>query len=296
MKSLEQIGIKDNLAKNISQLIKHNRLAHAILIDAGSAKQRDELAVFLAESFVCSEENHPCGKCHNCLKAESLCHPDIIIKDPDEINEKTFKVSAVREIRTDAYIIPNEADKKVYILKSADKMNPQAQNALLKIIEEPPEYARFILECESRASMLDTIMSRVTAFGLGADNSANESNEISCADELAIKLAQALLDSTEIEFMKLCSAFEKDKELFSSVLPSFQLIFRNAVIINSGSTLTLGAGNEVSRMLASKFSVNALMAIIKQTDEFNLSISRNANKNLLITRFCSVMRNTAYNI
>ena len=207
-----------------------------------------------------------------------------------------FKIAAIREIRNDAYIIPNEADQKVYILKSADKMNPQAQNALLKIIEEPPEYARFILECSSRAAMLDTIMSRVTAFNLGADKTLHDEKEDSEADRIADSLAKALTNSTEFEFMKLCSAFEKDKELLPLVLPIFQLIVRDAVIIKSNSSVTLGSHNETSRLLASKISINSLMALIKQTDDFNMSILRNANKNLLITRFCSVMRNTAYNI
>lgn len=294
MISLNEIGITNSLAENLGGLIKNGRLPHAIMLRGGSDALRGRLSLFLAQVFVCDGENKPCGKCTHCLKAESGNHPDVVIADPTLQNEKTFKIAIVREIRDDAYIIPNEANSKVYILRSADKMNIQAQNALLKLIEEPPQYARFILECDSSSSMLETIMSRVTLFDLGADTDSISDELRKKADETAARLAAAILMPTEYEFMKITAEFEKDKNLFEPTLPALQLILRDAVVIKAGSDITLSGHADISREAAAKLTLNALMKMSREIDSFRESINRNANKNLLITRFSAVMRNSAY--
>lgn len=294
MISLNEIGITNSLAENLGGLIKNGRLPHAIMLRGGSDALRGRLSLFLAQVFVCDGENKPCGKCTHCLKAESGNHPDVVIADPTLQNEKTFKIAIVREIRDDAYIIPNEANSKVYILRSADKMNIQAQNALLKLIEEPPQYARFILECDSSSSMLETIMSRVTLFDLGADTDSISDELRKKADETAARLAAAILMPTEYEFMKITAEFEKDKNLFEPTLPALQLILRDAVVIKAGSDITLSGHADISREAAAKLTLNALMKMSREIDDFRESINRNANKNLLITRFSAVMRNSAY--
>lgn len=294
MISLNEIGITNSLAENLGGLIKNGRLPHAIMLRGGSDALRGRLSLFLAQVFVCDRENKPCGKCTHCLKAESGNHPDVVIADPALQNEKTFKIAIVREIRDDAYIIPNEANSKVYILRSADKMNIQAQNALLKLIEEPPQYARFILECDSSSSMLETIMSRVTLFDLGTDTDSISDELRKKADETAARLAAAILMPTEYEFMKITAEFEKDKNLFEPTLPALQLILRDAVVIKAGSDITLSAHADISREAAAKLTLNALMKMSREIDNFRESISRNSNKNLLITRFSAVMRNSAY--
>lgn len=293
MIDLSDLKLSESLIGTFSELIKQDRMPHAILLDGGDSVSRAKVSQYLAASFVCGEAGKPCGICQNCAKALTDNHPDIIVSDPEELNEKTFKIGLVRDIRNDAFILPNEAAKKVYILKSADKMNIQAQNALLKIIEEPPAYARFILECESRASMLETIMSRVSAFNLGADRNKVDDEYLQKAENLAVSLAEAFMKPTELEFLRLTAEFEKDKELFSPVLSKLQLIFRDAVALNTGSRITI-IGNEVSEKLAAKFPLKTLIELVGACDSFFDSINKNANKNLLITRFSSVLRKTAY--
>ncbi len=285
--------MKENVFNSVKELIKKGKLPHAILIDGGSPSERDELALFIASSFLC-DAVLPCGMCKDCIKINNASHPDVIITDPELMNEKTFKVNVVRDLRKDVYVLPNESKYKIYILKSADKMNASAQNALLKTLEEPPSYARFILLCESRSAMLETIMSRVTAFGLGSDSGTVASEQEKKADHLANELAMALSEVTELKFMQLSSTFEKDKDLFPLVLSSIQLIFRDAVAISTGSNLILSSHADTARILASKLSLKALIGLVGNTEEFFECINRNANKNLLITRFCSVLRNTAY--
>lgn len=294
MISLYENGINKKIADNINEIIRKKRMPHSILIYGGGSAQRNKLSEYLACSFVCTSDNNPCGTCLNCQKVLNDSHPDVKIFDPEQIGEKTFKIALVREIRTDAYIIPNEANNKVYILKSSDKMNVQAQNALLKIIEEPPEYARFILECDSVAPMLDTIISRVSMYNLGSKHD-DETNDIKeKAWGIASKLAYAITKPTELEFMRISSIFEKEKDFFQHVLKPLQMIFRDAVAVKVSSDVFIGKDINASRELASKLTLDALIKMISDIDSFNECISHNANKNLLITRFSSVLRSSAY--
>lgn len=294
MLTADELGIRKELAENIKTLIKNDRLPHAILLRGAGSATRGKVSSFLAQAFVCEGENKPCGKCSHCMKAGINSHPDVITVDPAAQNEKTFKIALVREMKDDAYIIPNEASRKVYILKSADKMNVQAQNALLKLIEEPPSYARFILECESSSAMLETILSRVSLFDLGTDSDDVSDELRRKADDIAARLASAILKPTEYEFMKITAEFERDKELFEPMLPALQLIFRDAVIIKTGSNITLSDHADISREAASKLTLKALIKLTAEIDNFRESINRNANKNLMITRFSAVMRSAAY--
>lgn len=294
MLNLNEIGIKNSLAHNIEGLIEKDRLPHAILIRGGNPEQKGQFSAYLARALVCEDANKPCGVCHHCLKAKNGSHPDIITLDPISDGEKTFKIALVRELKDDAYIIPNEARSKVYILKAADKMNVQAQNALLKLIEEPPQYARFILECESSSAMLTTVMSRVTLFDIGDDASPLNDELKMRAEETAAKLMQALLQPTELEYMKLTAEFEKDKELFEPVLSALQLIIRDAIVIKADSELTLSSHMDISRAAAARLTINSLIKSAEEINSFKESIGRNANKNLLITRFSARMRSAAY--
>lgn len=294
MLNLNEIGIKKSLAQNIEGLIEKDKLPHAILIRGGNPEQKGQLSAYLARAFVCEAANKPCGMCSHCQKAKKGSHPDIITLDPTADGEKTFKIALVRELKDDAYIISNEARSKVYILKAADKMNIQAQNALLKLIEDPPQFARFILECESSSAMLATVMSRVTLFDIGDSASPKEDELTGRADEAASRLMQALLQPTELEFMKLSAEFEKDKELFEPVLSALQLIIRDAIVIKAGSELTLSNHVDISRAAAARLTMNSLIKSTEEINSFKESIGRNANKNLLITRFSSRMRSAAY--
>lgn len=294
MLTADELGIRKELAENIKTLIKNDRLPHAILLRGAGSATRGKVSSFLAQAFVCEGENKPCGRCSHCMKAGINSHPDVITVDPAAQNEKTFKIALVREMKDDAYIIPNEASRKVYILKSADKMNVQSQNALLKLIEEPPSYARFILECESSSAMLETILSRVSLFDLGTDSDDVSDELRRKADDTAARLASAILKPTEYDFMKITAEFERDKELFEPVLPALQLIFRDAVIIKTGSNITLSDHADISREAASKLTLKALIKMTAEIDNFRESINRNANKNLMITRFSAVMRSAAY--
>ena len=126
---------------------------NAILISGAVGSGRHTLAKSIAKAVVCSGDNPPCLKCINCKKAELSIHPDIeIITGAKGL--KSFHIDAIRDMRSRVFTKPNEAAKRVIILENAHNMTEAAQNALLKILEEPPSYLHFILTCDDNSGML----------------------------------------------------------------------------------------------------------------------------------------------
>ena len=136
-------------------------LANAYILSGPVGSGRHTLARLLAAAMVCTAapEKKPCGQCGPCRKVRDNIHPDVkLISGPGD--GKPISVDQVRALRTDAYIRPNEGERKVYLLERAEQMNPSAQNAMLKLLEEGPSYAAFLLLAENSAALLQTVRSR----------------------------------------------------------------------------------------------------------------------------------------
>lgn len=156
-----------NVALALTTAINENRLPHAIIIEGDIGTGRHTLADFIARSAVCSGANRPCFSCENCRLNSSCSHPDITVTSPEE-NKKNISVAQIRAMRDEAYIKPHMAACRVFIIDPADTLNEQSQNAILKVLEEPPGAAVFILITESKASLLSTIISRCVVLSLSA--------------------------------------------------------------------------------------------------------------------------------
>lgn len=159
------VGHKDIL-KYISSAVENNRVSHAYILNGERGSGKKMLANLFAMTLLCETgDNEPCGKCHSCKQAESGNHPDII----RVTHEKPNSIS-VEDIRTQVNntvdIKPYQGPYKVYIIPQADMMTPQAQNAILKTIEEPPSYAVFLLLTENAETLLPTINSRCVMLKL----------------------------------------------------------------------------------------------------------------------------------
>ena len=154
----------------LRQMLESRRvgLPHACLISGAKGSGKHTLAGLIAAAMVCQEEQEgkrPCRRCGQCKKAFSGVHPDVKhITGPGE--GKPITVDQIRDLRADAYIRPNEGRRKVYLLENAGEMNPSAQNAMLKLLEEGPEYAAFLLLSDNPGAVLETIRSRCEQFPL----------------------------------------------------------------------------------------------------------------------------------
>ena len=149
------------------------RLSHAYII-SGAPSEAFARAKVLACAMLCREGGtSPCGQCHECRKSLRGIHPDIIIVErpmgDKGQQKKEISVSQARELVSDASTLPNEAERKVYIIKDAGAMNTQAQNALLKLLEEPPSFVSFILVTENSSLILETVRSRCVCLSINGE-------------------------------------------------------------------------------------------------------------------------------
>lgn len=278
--------------QQVAQLLDAGRFPHAVLIESGGAEERKKLARLIAQALVCtSSGERPCGKCAACQKAAAQAHPDILEAEGGEA-ARSFHIETVREVREDVFILPNEAQNKVYLLLNAQSMSPQAQNALLKVLEEPPSYAIFLLACDSKTKMLPTILSRVTTVALDApvqELTAAAGKKEQKVNDLSDQMARAVAAASEFPLLSLTGKLEKDKDLTAACLARMTLLFREAVRISCG----MESADGTAGYLAGALTQRRLLAVIGAIDSLTLSMLRNANQNLLITRLCSTLRRAA---
>ena len=156
----------DRLKENLTVSLGKGRVSHFYLISGPAGAGKKTLARLLAAAILCRGHDRPCGVCGPCRKALKNEHPDFItIDDPEK---KTVPVDLIRKARADIYIQPNESDHKIYLFPRAQDMGLPGQNALLKVLEEPPKYGVFILLTDNPEKLLPTVRSRCTELALTA--------------------------------------------------------------------------------------------------------------------------------
>jgi DNA polymerase-3 subunit delta' len=156
----------ERLKENLQHSISRGRISHFYLISGPEGSGKRTLAKLLGAAILCRGQQKPCGTCPACRKALGSGHPDFITVDDPE--KKTVSVELIRDARSDIYIRPNEADHKIYLFPRAQDMGIPGQNALLKVLEEPPSYGVFILLTDNPQKLLPTVRSRCTELSLTA--------------------------------------------------------------------------------------------------------------------------------
>lgn len=155
----------NNLQAEISAAASRGTLHHALLISG--AGDRTAAARYAAAAYECSADLRPCLRCTACRKVLGDIHPDVrTVRDE---THRLIGVDVLREVRADAYIIPNEGERKVYIFDDCARLDSRAQNILLKVVEEGPPYAAFLFLSESASALLPTLRSRCVELRTGAE-------------------------------------------------------------------------------------------------------------------------------
>ncbi len=323
---MEFLNFKGNekIKEQLSVLIQSKRLPQAIIIEGDEGMGKRTLARDIALNLFCRGEEPPCLKCPQCSKVLKGIHPDIIEYTAAN-RPAAFHVGKVREIRDDAFVKPNEADYKVYILGNAQSMNLNAQNALLKILEEPPSYAVFILTVTNKSAMLETVLSRSVVLTLsgvessaGAEYISSQDEEISYDEafkaleiwggnigkaleslkdgklskinELAGELAKNVIAPSEYELIKTVAGFSWNNANLSAAMSVLKLVFRDALLPESKP---LSAQKETAALLSSRLSRKKLMRLIEVCDDIKELADRGVNNSVLITKTCADLRKAA---
>ena len=152
----------ERLKENLTAAVKNDRISHFYLISGPEGSGKKTLSRLLAAAALCRGQEKPCMTCAACRKVMENNHPDFItVEDPEH---KNVAVKIIRQFRDDVFVRPNEADRKVY--QFTQEMGIEGQNALLKILEEPPSYGVFLLLSDNPEKLLPTVRSRCVELKL----------------------------------------------------------------------------------------------------------------------------------
>ena len=312
---------KDRLKARLDAVAANNRIPHAIMFSGNAGCGRKILARYTAQLFLCGD--HACGECAVCRNIENDSHPDVIFVKR-ECGGK-YAIDDLRPILRDTVVRPNNGDIKIYIFEDLDTSLPKIQNALLKLIEEPPAHLRFIFTCENTDVVLETVMSRVMEFEVpdtsvgdcarclvdgGADpQKAKELSEMFAGN---IAKCRAILDSSDgsdreqklIETARRAAAAigkrdgfgtaaalsefsgNSTREEFSAVFEYLSRILRDALALKYGGTAEF-FGKAESRKIAGQFSEAEILNMLDAAFEVEKNSGRNPNLALTAVYFTS---------
>lgn len=325
MNDLDFIGNK-RIIEQLGYLIDSGRFPHALVIEGEQGLGKRTLAKLLAAALVCRGDEKPCMSCAQCHKAMQNIHPDIF-EHSAAGGVNSFHVDVIRNVVGDAFMRPNEAEHKVYILGNADCMSVSAQNALLKVLEEPPSYVVFILTAQSKSLLLETVLSRSVVVSLesvdneeGAGYICSKNSDVDYASALnAMKtfngnigkalnslsdsrtyeltmtccnICRALVDDNEYELLKACSAFQKDRQSVVFACEFLKNIFRDALVFADNGDCLSGQ-RDTARLLKTKLSRQKLIDLMSVCDKLKETAIMNSNNSLLITKICYSLRQAA---
>ncbi|MBR1592670.1 MAG: DNA polymerase III subunit delta' [Ruminococcus sp.] len=278
------------LLSTIENMTKNNHTVNSVIFFGEKGSGKKLIADYYANTLLCEnpEDDKPCGICNSCRNFLAGNHPDV--KYPETSGKlEGYSVDTVRNIISDAFIKPNnKTGRKIYIFRDCRNMDTRPQNMLLKIIEEPPEYAFFIFTAESKYEFLPTIISRCICFPTSPcseedticalkENGFSE-NEITSAVEcfhgnigmcidyikndrlgkyvdLTKRISDSIIRKDEYSLgHALCSAGSDRKNIFS-VLSMFDKLMRDCAVLNKDKNAqTIGCCRESAERLSERIT------------------------------------------
>ena len=249
MARFQDIIGQEQIKEHLQNAITAGKVSHAYIINGEKSSGKEFIAKVFAMALQCEKkEEEPCQECHSCKQALSDNHPDIVRVTHEKPN--TISVDDIRaQVNNDVAIKPYSGSYKIYIINEAEKMTPQAQNAILKTLEEPPEYAVILLLTTNVNSLLPTILSRCVVLNMKP-----------VADELVKKYLMEQLQVPDYK-AEVCVAFTRG---------------------NIGKAKALASSEDFENVKAEALSLlkyikdmelNEILAAIKKITEYKLEIS-----------------------
>ncbi len=312
----ESIIGQHSAKKLMEESLREGRICNAYMISGSRGMGKKTIARAFAAAIVCDQGTAGCGGCKSCTMAKAGSHPDIVWLRTAE-DKKTIGVDEVRPIIGQAAILPYMASRKLFIIEDAQLLTEQAQNALLKVIEEPPSYVVFVFLVSDVAHLLETIRSRCLHIALApykkdelkeaianlvADPSlmdfyisysgANigqamlliEDTEFASLREQTIQYILSLQKSGRYGICEFAGFFEENKESAGIILDCMSSVIRDVVFIRLGCASLMENTDKTEQILsmADKLPLGAAMKIVAEIIKTKESISRYVNYSLSV--------------
>lgn len=305
-----QSAVKNLLAGSI----RSGRVSHAYIFEGDIGMGKKTLAYAFARELVC-ENKSSCGTCKHCLLSAAGNHPDIITVLPAE-DKKSISVDSVRELYSSVMVKPFSADKKVIIIPDCEKMTVQSQNALLKMLEEPPSYIVFVLLTSNSNFFLETVLSRSIklSFSPYTDDEIREILKlagfskvpdavITCADgnggkalalmsnsdfmELRKQLAEKfqLFFNKKSDLFEIINFMENNKPLAKDMFDILLGFARDLVFCHLSETENIYGEDFIPENYMSRTTLKGCMAFLNNIIDSKKMLLSNVNYSLLVNSF-----------
>lgn len=310
--SFKEVYGNEAAKKSIQQAILNDRISNAYVIEGMEGVGKKLLARLFARALVCeNEETKPCGVCSGCRKAQTKNHPDLIYLKK-AVDKASIGVEEVREqILTEIHLRPYLAKRRVFLIGDGDAMSTEAQNALLKVLEEPPSYVTFLICVTKQEKLLDTVLSRsqvISMFPLSKDeitayldekNGENEKHRLFArlsqgsigtalsllSDENTEKLfedsinAVMLLKNQASNIHETTAFFITEKENIQTVIDFCQTFLRDCVFLKTGMDEQVIYENKLSemRVFLDGIPKKSLVSAFDRLTDFRLRLKQNLN-------------------
>lgn len=292
---------KENISEAVSGMLKKDCLSHGFLLTGSVGSGRKTAAKLIASHILCEHSDDPCLSgnefdesrlCRHCKRIMNGTHPDVIYPERSG-KSMLYAKETLQNVAADAYVMPNDCDKKLYIFSDSEKIAKENQGVLLKIIEEPPEHCCFIFTAQSREALLPTMISRLicmsvacpseeecfaelTASGfaendvmaavdafhgnIGMCRSFIETAEIRENTAAASDFSLALTCSDEYGMLKALASVGENRERLRSVILLCVDILRDGLALRTGGGCLSGCCKQASEKIASLFSYQKITA------------------------------------
>ena len=238
--SFEKIIGNNKIKNELIKAFNTNSVAHSYIFSGQYGIGKKQIAIEFAKMILClNKDKSPCGECKSCIELENDNNPDFNIIKPDG----KIKIEQIRKMLEKVYEKPIISDKKVYIIDDAETMTIEAQNCLLKTLEEPPEYIIIILITSNESNLINTIKSRCLKLTFNS----LENGELKQYLENKLKfqnISETMLENFEGSVGKALKVKEK-QELYSNMETTLKNFNCNSVIdlINNATEIYKGKEN-----------------------------------------------------
>lgn len=289
----------EKLMNTLIDNVRNNSNAAAYIFEGAKGLLKHNAALLFAKALVCNNTSSaPCCECSSCIEAQALSHPDIVMVEKEK-DKSTLGVGPIRAMITEALIKPFYNKHKVFIINEGDLLTPAAQNAFLKIIEEPPSYAVFIIVCTDSQMLLQTVRSRAVTITFppvsdeivknyieknypeeprldflvkycagipkAADDIISREDFEQLRDE-TLSLVPKLLSKNKLYAFDVADYFDKNKAIASELYDMILLYLRDALITAMGQPQKIINADKRDKIdiLASKYPTALLTSAIDE--------------------------------
>lgn len=261
----------------LQRAVSGGRAVHAYLLAGADPEAGRSTALYLAQALVCERRpDGPCGACLSCRKVAEGNHPDVHWTAPDGAS---LKLQQVHSLQNQAWLRPTEAPGRVFILEQAETMTLEAANSLLRILEDPPGGATFILLTAQPQQMLPTILSRCQRLDLPAGETPLSGER----RQEARDLIAALPDMDELQILDLAESWDKEREALVQRVQALSACYRDLLVLEQTGDPSLLSGTDDLEWLRDRVpqrSAAGLVAAAEACEACLRHLERNANPRL----------------